>query len=168
METMILIIFPSIILAIAVVFDLLYKKFPNYLFITLFLTAACAKIYVFGLTGIGVSLASLVAVLAVGLFLYYLRVLGAGDVKLLLVLSILINMSALKILVLSIVWGGLLGLISALLHGKIKQVIWNIKQLIIYRLKPEAKKLHFIPYTVCLFLAWITHLVLKQKGVPSW
>ncbi len=169
MELAVTVIFPSIVLMVAVVFDLFYKKFPNYLFITFFIIAFCSQVYVSGLAvGLGASLASLVTMSALGLVLCYIGALGAGDVKLLFVLSIFIPGKIIDVLILSIIWGGILGLVSALFHGKLKQLVLNMKNLIIYNVKPEKQNLSFIPYTVCFFLAFITHSFLDHRGVLSW
>ena len=161
MEFTLTIIFPSVILAIAVVFDLLYKKFPNYLFLIFALVALGTKGILVGFPGFWVLL-----VIPLGLTLFYLKILGAGDVKLIFVLAVLIDVVVFEILLYSVVWGGMLGLTSALFHGKIKDLISNMKAMIFYRIKPY--KLNFIPYTVCLSFAWLTHLFLKQRGVLTW
>lgn len=161
MEFTLTIIVPSVILAVAVVFDLLYKKFPNYLFLIFALVALATKGVFVGFSSFWVLL-----IIPLGLTFFYFKVLGAGDIKLLFVLSILIGETVFEVLLISVIWGGIFGLTSALFHGKIKDLILNMKGMIFYRIKPY--KLNFIPYTVCLSFAWLTHLFLKQRGVLSW
>ena len=159
----------AIILIVAVIFDLKYKKFYNWLFVSSFIIAILAVVIFQGYQTLLPSFFSLAIISSIGLSLYYLKIMGAGDVKLLFVMSILMNyLAILEVFVLSIFWGGLLGLVSTILKGRFKSLISNVTNLLVYRVKPEKKELNAIPYTVALFIGWLTHLMLKQKGVSVW
>lgn len=148
-------IWPLTFLLIAIADDLLFKKFHNWLFLTmlsvsLFYTATLSLLSWpeagFGfLTGFGLMLP-----------LVLVRALGAGDMKFMMCLGVLLGASCtLHVFIYSLFWGALIGVLRVLLSGQILNFKKNL-QIMSHRLAPH--KLHTVPYTVAIFLGWLTWL----------
>jgi Flp pilus assembly protein protease CpaA len=160
---------PSAILLAGVINDLYSRKYKNWLFlVSIFFTAFAVSALegpsslILGLTGV---LAALVLALPMTLF----KVIGAGDLKLLIAFGFATSWHvSFKVQVLALFWGVVLGVARAALDGQLVAVIRNASNSLIYRVRPPANDLHVIPYTVPIFLAWIAHLMLEKYGVAPW
>lgn len=71
-----------VLLFVAVLFDYKCYKIPNTLTITALISSIVIKGAVAGLSGIGNGLISFLCALCIGLFLYGVKAIGAGDAKL--------------------------------------------------------------------------------------
>lgn len=88
--------------------------------------------------------------------LYLLRILGGGDVKLFIVISLLFTWEQVLIaLFASLVWGSLLGIFQVILKGHTKKFLHNMLALA-HRTKLPTDVTHQIPYTVALLLGFAT------------
>ncbi len=146
-------IWPLSFLLIAITDDLLFKKFHNWLFLTML---SLSLIYTATLSPLSWSEAGLGFLSGLGLMLplVLLRALGAGDMKFMMCLGVLLGASAtLHVFIYSLFWGALLGVLRVLLSGQILSLKNNL-QTMSYRLAPH--KLHTIPFTVAIFLGWLT------------
>ena len=168
-ESFISIWIPSIILIIGVVDDIYFRKFHNWLFLSLFTLALCFSVFFNGLDGITKGMYAVGLVLAITLPLVLLGIIGAGDMKLLMVFAIATNAHAVfNVIVISFLWGGFMGLMYVVISGQLIKFLYNLKGLIFYQIKPIKSSLHVIPYTIPLFLAWLTHISLTSYGVRIW
>lgn len=112
-----------------------------------------------GLAGLFVACISFLTALVAILPLYILRILGGGDVKLFLTLSILLSWQEVLVTLLgSILWGSVLGTAQVFLRGDIKAFAHNMMALA-QRVKPPEQKVHKIPYTVALLFGYLTSMV---------
>lgn len=146
-------LWPLGFLTVAVCDDLLFRKFHNWLFLSL---TAIGFLYIFIAAPLHPSLA--VAGFLVGgalmLPLTLFRVVGAGDMKFMMCFGILIGpLPILAVFVYSLFWGGLLGLLQSLFGKKIGSLANNLHGML-YRLRPHT--VQKIPYTVAIFLGWVT------------
>ena len=97
-------------------------------------------------------------------------VLGAGDMKLLFALGLTTTYQAIfAIIVLSFLWGALIGIAFAMRKGNLKKVITNTTLLMTSN-KPDKNQLEKIPFTVPIMFAWISYLanVFMNGGNYSW
>ncbi len=147
------IVYPIGFLIIAVIDDLIFKKFHNFLFIALSLIGFS----IVALSGIENLIPALFGFLVGGLIMLPLVLfgaLGAGDLKFMMCLGILMGVvEIIEIFVFSLFWGALLGCLSLLFAQKFKAFKNNLKEML-YFLKPVHT--HKIPYTVAIALGWLT------------
>ena len=168
-ELFISILLPSLILIIGVVDDIYFRKFHNWLFLSLFAITLCFSSFFNGFDGITKGLYGLSLVLALTLPLVLLGIIGAGDMKLLMVFALATNTQAVfNVIVISFLWGGLMGLMYIIVSGQFVELWYNLRGFLFYQIKPANSSLHVIPYTVPLCLAWFTYLSLNSYGVKIW
>ncbi|MGE0632996.1 MAG: prepilin peptidase [Pseudobdellovibrionaceae bacterium] len=101
-----------------------------------------------------------------------LRVLGAGDVKLLAVCALLMtSLGVFETFVYSFAWGSLLGVFQIALKGELNVLFINLGAITKVGGRKEVSGgstpigLHHIPYTFAILLGWFTHLSLNRIGV---
>lgn len=93
--------------------------------------------------------------------LVLLGVVGAGDMKLMAAVGILIGWHAvLWTGVYGLVWGAVFGLIQIVARGQLRVLRDNLTNLAITRSKGSLQ-LHHIPFTAPLLLGWLSHLVIS-------
>lgn len=150
------------ILLLAVIDDIASQKIHNKLLLiltplTLGLLAWHLKAGFLGhltQSGIGVLL-SVVVVLPFVLS----KILGAGDLKLLMLLALVLSPQILfQIFLFSFVWASLLGLVQIIVSGQLSSLIAN---LINFKKLKDNKELHSIPFSVALFFSWGSVVILK-------
>lgn len=164
LEALCLIGVPSLILLAGVIDDLRSRKVHNKLILGLLPVALVSQFLIFGVSGIGVAALSFGLALCLTVPMVLSGMLGGGDMKLLAVFGLATNMNAvLWVAVLSILFGGLLGLVRAMVSGQGLVLVTNTFRLL-KREKIDSAKLHPIPYTVALFFGWITFLSLNNWG----
>ncbi len=107
----------GVLLVMALWFDVKSMRIPNVLTAT---AAVCAWLYYGisgGLPGLGTTLAGTAAGLVPMLFLYIMRGIGAGDVKLFGALGAWVGpLPVLQIMVHSILFAGLIGIVLLIVH----------------------------------------------------
>ncbi len=168
-ELFISILLPSLILIIGVVDDIYFRKFHNWLFLSLFAFTLCFSIFFNGFDGFVKGAYGLALVFALTLPLVLLGILGGGDMKLLMVFALATNTQAVfNVILISFLWGGLMGFMYVIISGQFTELLYNLKGLLFYQIKPLKSSLHVIPYTVPLCLAWFTYLSLESYGVQIW
>ena len=125
MEWLVVHLWPVSFLTIAVVDDLLYKKFHNLLFIAL---ATAGLVYAFGDSSLSWQ-QSLLGFFVGGLVLLPLvlaNAIGAGDMKFMMCLGLLLGAIAIFwVFVYALFWGALIGVLKALLSGQGIAVFWR-------------------------------------------
>jgi prepilin peptidase CpaA len=116
-----------VIVVTAAIYDLRYRKIPNWLVLTGLVLGFGLNTFLFGLTGLASSALGMGLALLIYFPLYLLRAMGAGDAKLMAAVGSLVGWGNwLAIFVATAVIGGLLGLIVLLFAGRIRKTFWNI------------------------------------------
>ncbi len=148
-------LWPLSFLVIAVIDDLCFKKFHNWLFLTLTLTGIVHLLWFSELTpwqGLG----GFVVGGALMLPLVLMGATGAGDFKFMMCFGLIMGtMTTFEIFVYALFWGALIGVLQALFAGKFGQLISNLS-IMFYKLKPTRPQK--IPYTVAILFGWLTHV----------
>ena len=152
---------PGLILLIASIDDLRSRKIHNKLILFLLPFVLVAVVLLKGMEGLFAGAASALLAVIVGVPLTLARVIGGGDLKLLVLLALTVNWLVLiDIFVYSLPWALLLGLFKIALDRKIKDFFFNLFFLFRYR-KIQGLKLHSIPFSFTLFMGWLSFLTLK-------
>lgn len=114
-----------------------------------------------GLLGLKMGAFSAVLALLVGIPLALARIIGGGDLKLLFLFSLSLHWSDFfRILLYSLPWALVLGLVKISLDKKLKDFFFNLYFLLRYR-KSQGLEFHNIPYSIALFMAWLSLLTLQ-------
>lgn len=159
-----------LVLAVAVWFDVKERRIPNSLIAVGLLAGLTASVISGQWAGLGRSLAGI----ALGVLLFFpffvCRMIGAGDAKLFGVVGAFVGWEALlPIWAYTLIAGGVLGLISVALAGSFRQLLLDIKLLVIsaaYRVEavavsldhPSGKASIRLPYAVAIaagVLVWM-------------
>lgn len=152
-------------LGLAVFFDLKTKKIPNRLVLV---TLVVSVIWIFisqGLSGWLNIVISFCAAMIFLLPLYLTRAVGAGDIKLILALSPLLDWQGLLLMILfSLIWGGLLGILRVVLRKEWSAFSSNLKMILVQQ-KPNEKSLHTMPYSIAIFFGYLSMTTLQTLGV---
>ena len=156
-------IVPTLIFVVGVVDDLRLKKIPNQHTFIFAAVSLLSTILISGGTGLVQGVLACSLALALTLPLVLGKVLGAGDMKLLAAASLILDWRAVSIiLVSSLVWGALLGVVRAALDGRAMILFKNTAQLMGGR-KADTLEMTKIPFAVALTFGWFTYL-----GSFSW
>ena len=159
---MLLTIVPSFILLAGVVDDLRSRKVHNWLVGVLVVVAMAFQLFTQGWAGVQQGALGIGAAMVVGVPLVIFKLMGAGDMKLMLAFGMATSWkTTVAVMVLAIVWGALLGLIRAVVAGEFKKLMLSTYNVALKKAAPSSQ-LHKIPYTVALFFGWLTHLVLAR------
>lgn len=146
-------IWPIGFLVVAVIDDLWFKKFHNWLFLSL---TAVAIAYVLMSQTVS-PLDALGGFLVGGLLmlpLVLVGAIGAGDMKFMMCFGILMGtMTIFHIFIYALFWGALIGVLQSLFAGNILNLAQNLK-LMAFKMKPT--KTQKIPYTVAIFFGWLS------------
>lgn len=159
----------SLFLLVGVIDDLKTRKIHNQLVIGVAVAAVlCSWLFRGGWPGVQSGMLACGAAIALTLPLVLSRVLGAGDMKLLMAFSLAVDWNTVLWLVMaSLVWGTLLGLTRATLRGELGALLKSTA-LIAARKKTLNDGVHAIPYSVALFMGWLTCLTLQKTGGLWW
>ncbi len=145
---------PLSYLAIAVVDDLCFRKFHNWLFIALTLVGVIYVSFFAELTAMQ-ALGGFVVGGALMLPLVIMGAIGAGDMKFMMCFGILMGtLKIFEIFVYALFWGALIGVLQSMLAGKLPELLANMK-IMMHKLKPS--KTQKIPYTIAIMMAWFSH-----------
>ena len=122
----------SILLALAVVYDLRERRIPNFLIVGGIALALAVSAYHGGWSGLGSSLAAMLLGMAAFIPFFAVRMVGAGDVKLFGVVAGFVGFGALlPVWLYTVLAGGVLGLLSVILSHSFPQFLSNLKLLLI-------------------------------------
>jgi prepilin peptidase CpaA len=116
------------ILLSAALFDMLYRRIPNWLTVTgVVLGIAMNTIIGPPEAGLVFSLLGLVVAFAIYAFLYALHAMGAGDVKLMAAVGALVGWERwFGIFFITALVGGVLALILVVARGRLKKTLFNV------------------------------------------
>lgn len=146
-------VLPALFLGVAVIDDLCFQKFHNWLFISLSTV---------GLVAVGLLQVQPPTQAIGGFFtgaglmlpLVLMGIVGAGDMKFMMCFGIIMGIvSTFEIFVLALFWGAAIGVAQSLFAGNIRSLISNLKGFA-YKLTPA--KVQKIPYTVAILMGWLT------------
>lgn len=156
------IIVPSLILLAGVIDDIMTKKVHNYLAVAGLLVGGMYSYFFGGKEQLVLGLLALGLTFCLYAPLFLMKIIGGGDVKLMLAFSITTNwQTVLNLTFYAFIWALVFGLIRAALDKKLMNVFRNVFQMITTKTKVEAKDLNRIPFTVALFFGWLSHLAVN-------
>ena len=157
-------ILTTLILSVGVGDDLRSRKIHNKLILILLSVAGVGVLLLKGVSG---ALAGMLSALLAGVLgtpLYISKIIGGGDLKLLVVFSFTVTwMEAGMSLIYSLPWALLLGVFKIALDKKFRVFLANL--LLMAKLqKPDFSTLHTIPFSLGLLFGWLTCVSLKRGG----
>lgn len=160
---MIAIVIPTVILLAGVADDLRSRKVHNWLVIVLLVAAAAFQFFLQGWFGLNQGLLGAATALAVGLPLVLMRLMGAGDMKLMFAFGMATSWSAtFTVMIWALFWGAILGLVRAAVGGDLKKLMVSTMNVARGRSHATDLSLHKIPYTVALMFGWLSYLTLSR------
>ena len=155
-------IVPTLILLLGVVDDLRSRKVHNWLFLALLVAAALSQYVFAGFGGVREGLFGFGAAFLGCLPLVMARIIGGGDLKLMAAFGMATSWPiTLSVILWSLVWGALLGLIRATVAGELPKLLVSTYNVAVRR-KPAEATLHRIPYTIALMFGWLTVMTLSR------
>ena len=163
MNTFVSIYLPTFILIAGLVDDLKSRKIHNVLVLALLAIAVVFAFINNGVQALSVGfLASIVAILLT-LPLVLVKALGAGDMKLLVAFGVLSTWNdVFWIVIFSLFWGAILGLIKAFIDKKGMALLKNTFNVATKR-HLGTEGLNSIPFSVALLFGWFTQLTLQKN-----
>ena len=152
----------ALILTAGVFFDLKTRKINNRLILFCIPIALLAVALLEGPRAVlWMSLPAGLTALSLGLALFYLNIIGGGDVKLFFALSLTLSPAgAFWSLFYAFPIGLVLGLLRIIFQGKFKNFLHNMAALL-QRVRPDKSKLQTFPFSAALLLGWMTFKVLE-------
>jgi Flp pilus assembly protein protease CpaA len=146
------------ILLAGVVDDLRSQKFHNWLFVTCAAIGFVTSLVLSGATGLIPAGMGFFAGFFLLLPLVMLKVIGAGDLKLMAAFGAATSWNAvLTVAVFAVFWGAILGVFRIVLARQAAQLARNMVQIAMFR-SGKGIEVHKIPYSVALMFGWLTHL----------
>ncbi len=89
------------------------------------------------------------------------KMLGGGDLKLFVVLGVNLSIAALiNTFFFSLIWGLVLGVVMIIINKNVKSFLGNTLSFLTFK-RPEQSSLHTVPYTVAIFLGWLTNISMR-------
>ena len=150
---------PTLILAAGVIEDLRSRKVKNSVVLICLGIAAISQFFFGGWSGLLIGGSGFLTAFLLHVPLVYARVLGAGDMKIMMAFGLSTNWQAvLSTALFALLWGALLGLTRALISGKILSLVTNTFKITYTRASLDDKELNQIPYTVALLFGWLSRL----------
>ena len=152
----------GLILLVAVIDDLRSRKIHNKLILFLLPFVLLFVVLLKGFGGLLAGGFSAFIALLFGIPMTLGRIVGGGDLKLLVLFALTVSWSDFfKVVIYSFPWALLLGIFKIILDGKIKEFFFNMVFLFRYR-KTQGITLHSIPFSLALFMGWLSFLTLKS------
>lgn len=116
---------------VAAVYDIRYRRIPNWLSLTLVVLGLVLNLAVPGTPGIAASLIGVGVAALIYFPLYLLRAMGAGDVKLMAAVGAVVGFrNWFFVFFFSVVIGAMLGLLALLARGRLRRAFGNIAQIV--------------------------------------
>jgi prepilin peptidase CpaA len=111
----------------AAVYDIRYRRIPNFLSVSGFAAGLAANVYLSHWEGLRQSLIGFAVAAVVYVLLYVLRAIGAGDVKLMSAIGAIVGVVAwFKIFLITAIAGAVGALVLVVLRGRSRQTLMNI------------------------------------------
>jgi prepilin peptidase CpaA len=148
-------------LIIAVYFDLTTAKFPNKFFISFLTLNLLLVIVLGGFSVLSVSLLTLGVAVLLMIPIYLIKMLGGGDVKLILAVSPMLLLDEfIGFLMMSFVWAGVFGFIRSAFGGNARALLVNT----LFMTKKVTVATERIPFTVGILLGWCSYKSFMNLG----
>lgn len=155
----------TLILFAGFVDDMRSRKVHNWLVLAAAVVAVVASLALRGWSGTQLGLMALALAIVVTIPVYFAKVVGGGDVKLVWAFALATEPTAIFwTLTYSIFWGALFGLTRSALQGQLPVLVKNTFRLATRRRSQQPMELHKIPYTFALLMGWCTHLTMIRWG----
>lgn len=149
------------ILIAGVVDDLRSRKFHNWLFLVCAALATIVLIATNGPMAMLLGLLGFTAGFALLTPLVLMKIIGAGDMKMMAAFGIVAGWEAvLTVSIAALLWGALFGLLRTMLRGQLKTLASNMFSIVALRQR-EGLQLQTMPFTVAILMGWLTHLVIS-------
>jgi prepilin peptidase CpaA len=117
----------AILVAVAAVFDIRYRRIPNWLVLTGIIAGLAWNLSTSGLPGLGRGAAGLGVGFVLYFPLYLIRARGAGDVKLLAAVGAITGpVNCIWIFFLTAILGGIIALILLIFRGRVRKTFFNV------------------------------------------
>src|SRR5580704_10848573 len=168
----------GILVAIAAVFDIRYRRIPNWLVLAGIIVGFAWNVYASGWSGLLRALEGLGLGFILYFPLYLIRARGAGDVKLLAAVGAVTGPgNCLWIFLLTAVLGGVIALILLMFRGRVRKtffnVAWIIQDLLHFRapfrssdeLDVTTAKGMRLQHAAMIAVGTIAFLFMAQRGV---
>jgi prepilin peptidase CpaA len=116
------------LIMVAAFHDLRYRRIPNWLTTGGVIAGIALNSFMYrGWPGLRLSLAGLAVGFGTYFFLYSLRAMGGGDVKLMAAIGALVGMRDwFGIFLVTAIVGGIAGLAMVAMRGRLKKTLWNV------------------------------------------
>ncbi len=149
------------ILLAGVVDDLRTRKFHNWLFLVCLAVAALSVLVSGGLEAFSLALLGLLAGFAIFLPLVLMKIIGAGDMKLIAAFGLAAGWDGvLYVAVYGLFWGALFGVLATVFRGQGRVLASNMVSIVTLRERKDLT-LHMIPFTIAILMGWLTQLFLR-------
>jgi prepilin peptidase CpaA len=149
----------------AIVQDLLWRKVKNFYVIAAFIAAFLFQWSQLGFMASVLLVQNILLSLLIGFGLYFFKIIGAGDIKIFAVSSLLLPVENIPMIYFySLFWGGVFGIIRYVISGKGLILVQNM----IFSSSEVTRKsinMQPIPFTVAFLLGGLTNWTLVQHGM---
>ncbi len=121
----------GILVAVAAIFDIRFRRIPNWLVLAGIVAGGVWNVYSSGFTGLGRSAAGLGLGFALYFPLYLIRARGAGDVKLLAAVGAITGpANCLWIFLTTAIVGGIIAVVLLLFRGRLRKTLFNLSWIV--------------------------------------
>jgi prepilin peptidase CpaA len=109
------------------IYDIKYRRIPNWLVATGLLLGVILNTFLFEWTGLKASLLGIGFAFIIYFPLYLLRGMGAGDVKLMMAVGALVGPASwFAIFIVTGILGGVIAVVLLLARGRLRKTFWNV------------------------------------------
>jgi prepilin peptidase CpaA len=116
-----------LLVSIAAIYDLRFRRIPNWLVLTGLLLGLGLNAFLFAWSGVRSSLLGIALAFLIYFPLYLLRGMGAGDVKLMAAVGAMVGPANwFGIFIIASLLGGVVAVILLLARGRLRSTLWNI------------------------------------------
>lgn len=148
----------------AVVEDLRTRKFANRSVLIATAIGFILQFITSSTDGISFGILGLATGLLIFLPLVLLKIVGAGDMKLMAAFGIFAGYSnTVSVAVFSLLWAAVFGIAQAVFQKRSQSLIQNMTSLALLKGRAQIE-VHKIPFTLPLLLGWLTQIVIERSG----
>jgi len=148
-------------LIVAVYLDLTTAKFPNKFFIAFSVVNVLVVAIFGGLGALTVGLLTLGVAILLMVPIYMIKMLGGGDIKLILAISPMLLLDEfIGFLAMTVVWAGVFGFLRSAMGGSLRSLLVNT----LFLTKKVTVASERIPFTVGILLGWCSYKSFMSMG----